>query len=106
MTGAHENDSERAEAPVQANAPVQLMAQVLPDGQRFIAVVDGLELEGAGPTPDAAQESLVQAVRSWLERLDTTGKLGDALGVGCLEEETEIVLQFVDGNDENREFSH
>lgn len=105
MIGAHENDSERADAQVQENAPVQLMAQVLPDGRRYIAVVDGLELEGAGPTPDAAQESLVQAVRSWLERLDTTGKLGDALGVECLEEETEIVLQFIDGNDGNRELS-
>lgn len=96
MTIAHENDSGRADA------PVQLTAYVSPDGHRFIATVDGLDLEGKGSTPDAAQESLVQTMRSWLERLVTTGKLGDALGIDGLSEDTEIVLHFVAGNEENR----
>lgn len=95
MTVAHENDSG------QADAPVQLTAHVSPDGHRFIATVDGLDLEGKGNTSDAAQESLVQAMRSWLERLDTTGKLGDALGVDGLNEDTEIVLRFLAGNEES-----
>ena len=95
MTVAHENDSERLDE------PVQLTAHVSPDGHRFIATVDGLDLEGKGNTPDAAQESLVQTMRSWLERLDTTGKLGDALGVDGLSEDTEIVLHFVAGCEEN-----
>ena len=99
MTVARENNSE------QSDAPVQLTAHVSPDGHRFIATVDGLDLEGKGNTPDAAQESLVQAMRSWLERLDTTGKLGDALGVDGLSEDTEIVLQFIAGNEQNRAVS-
>lgn len=99
LTGAHENDSERADA------PVQLTAHVSPDGHRFVATVDGLDLEGKGNTPDAARESLVQAMRGWLERLDTTGKLGDALGVEGLSEDTEIVLQFSAATEEDQEVS-
>ena len=84
--------------PEELGGPVQLTAQVVSDGTRFVAAVPGIELEGTGRTPEAAQNSLVQSMRSWMERLDTTGKLGDALGVDWLEEDTEIVLQFVDGN--------
>ena len=80
------------------DAPVELTAHVVADGSRYVAAVDGLELESTGRTPDAAQDALVQTVRGWLERLDTTGKLGDALGIESLDEEAEIVLQFVDGN--------
>ena len=80
------------------DAPVELTAHVVADGNRYVAAVDGLELEGSGRTPDAAQDALVQAVRGWLERLDTTGKLGDSLGIESLDEEAEIILQFVDGD--------
>ncbi len=80
----------------QEDGTVQLTARVVPDGNRFVAVVDSLGLEGRGATADAAQQSLVQTLRGWLERQDTSGKLGAALGVDELDEETEIVLQFVD----------
>ena len=80
------------------DAPVELTAHVVADGNRYIAAVDGLELEGSGRTPDAAQDALVQTVRGWLERLDTSGKLGGALGIANLDEEAEIVLQFIDGD--------
>ena len=76
------------------DSPVALTARVVADGNRFIAAVDGLELEGSGRTPDAARDALVQTMRGWLERQDTAGKLADALGVDHLDEETEIVLQF------------
>ena len=76
------------------DAPVELTARVVADGNRFIAAVDGLELEGSGRTPDAAQDALVQTMRGWLERQDTAGKLADALGVEHLDDATEIVLQF------------
>ena len=79
--------------------PVQLTARVASDGGRFVATVDGMDLEGAGNTPDAAQHALVQTMRGWLERLDTSGKLGDALGIERLGEETEIVLHFVGDDD-------
>ena len=61
--------------------PVRLFAQVAADGGQFVATVAGLELAGSGNTPASAQEALVQAMRGWLERLDTAGKLGEALGV-------------------------
>lgn len=76
-------------------APVELTARVLEAGGRFVAAVDGLGLEGYGRTPTAAAEALVQAVRGWLERQDTTGKLAEVLGLDDLDEETEIVLQFI-----------
>ena len=82
---------------------VTLTARVLPDGDRFRAVVDDLELEGKGATVDAAQQSLVQVMRGWLERLDTSGKLGTALGMEGLDEETEIVLEFVEEDPEPRD---
>lgn len=90
MTAAQETNSESSDD------AVQLIARVITDGNRYLAAVDGLELESRGATPDAARESLVQTMRGWLERLDTAGKLGAALGVDDLDEETEIVLQFVD----------
>ena len=89
----------------QVDAPVQLTAQVYPDGNRFVAAVDGLELQGNGNTPDAAKDSLVQTMRSWLERLDTTGKLGDVLGIDDLSEDAEIVLQFLGDSEDNQEIS-
>ena len=96
MTGAPENDSE------QVDATVQLTAQVYPDGNRFVAAVDGLELQGNGSTPDDAKDSLVQTMRSWLERLDTTGKLGDVLGIEDLSEDAEVVLQFLGDSEDNQ----
>ena len=79
-------------------SPVELTACVVAEGSRYVATVKGLNLEGSGRTPDAAQDALVQVVRGWLERLDTTGKLGEALGIAALDEEAEVVLKFVDGD--------
>ncbi len=89
MTGATISEGETGDA------TVQLKARVSPDGANFIATVDGLDLEGRGNTPAAAGNALVQAMRGWLERLDTTGKLGEALGLDCLDEQTEIVLEII-----------
>ena len=81
-----------------ADAPIELTARINIHGDRYVAAVDGLELEGAGATPSAAEDALVQVVRGWLERQDTAGKLAEALGIDDLEENTEIVLNFVDEN--------
>ena len=75
-------------------APVELVARVVSDGNQFLATVDGLELQSSGRTREAAENGLVQAVRGWLERQDTVGRLGQALGIDDLNEETEIVLRF------------
>ena len=73
------------------DAPVELTARVVPDGNRYVAAVDGLELEGSGRTPDAARNALVSTVRGWLELLDTSGKLPDTFGRDDLDETAEIV---------------
>ena len=73
---------------------VELVARVVTSDGQFLAMVDGLELQGAGPTREAAENGLVQAMRGWLERQDTIGRLGQALGIDELNEETEIVLRF------------
>ena len=92
MTAAQELDPN---APGDA-APVELVARVVATGDQFLATVDGLDLQGSGRTREAAENGLVQAMRGWLERQDTVGRLGQALGMDDLEEETEIVLRFAD----------
>ena len=74
--------------------PVELVARVVSDGDQFLATVDGLDLQSSGRTREAAENGLVQAMRGWLERQDTGGRLGQALGIDDLNEETEIVLRF------------
>ena len=54
---------------------IELTARVVARQGRFVAAVHGLELEGSGSTPAAAEEALVQAMRNWLERQDTAGRL-------------------------------
>lgn len=99
MTTANSKISSQIDEKTPApDVTVELTARVVADGNRFIAAVDGLDLEGSGRTPDAAQDALVQTMRGWLERQDTAGKLADALGVDHLDEETEIVLQFAVDN--------
>lgn len=94
MTDASETNAEPSEG------SVELTARVLAEGNRFVAVIDRLGLEGRGVTTDDARQSLVQTVRGWLERQDTSGKLGVALGIDELDDETEIVLLFADERSE------
>ena len=84
-----------------SDVPVELIARVILDGGRFVAMVDSLALEGMGNTRVAAENALVQVVRGWLERQDTAGRLADALGIDDLDEETEIVLQFINNGDDD-----
>ena len=81
------------------NVPVELIARVMLEGNRYVATVDRLALEGMGNTRAAAENALIQVVRGWLERQDTTGQLADALGIDDLDEATEIVLQFINNGD-------
>lgn len=92
-------------------------ARVSPAGRRFVASVDALELpdadgnpqllaaahlglEGAGNTPAAAANALVQTMQNWLERQDTAGALPETLGVdGIIDDETEIILHIANPTD-------
>ena len=92
MTAAQEIDPIAPED----GAIVELVARVVSSGDQFLATVDGLELQSSGRTREAAENGLVQVMRGWLERQDTVGRLGQALGRDDLAEETEIVLRFDD----------
>ena len=92
MTAARELDPGAA----QDASPVELTARVAQNGDQFVATVDGLDLQASGRTRDSAENALVQAMRGWLERQDTTGRLAQALAVEHLDEDTEIVMRFVD----------
>ena len=81
--------------------PVELIGRVMLDGGRFVATVDGLELEAMGSNRLAAENALIQVVRGWLERQDTAGRLADALGIEDLDETTEIVLQFINSGEDD-----
>ena len=101
------------------DAPVKLIACVAAKAGQFIAAAAGMELadadgnaftvaldslppESSGATPAAAQDALIQATRSWLERQDTAGRLAETLGIAFLEETAEIVLQFIDPAEADR----
>lgn len=92
MTAAQQMDPDLSEAA----APVELQARVVRDGDQFLGSVNGLEVQSSGRTREAAENALVQAMRGWLERQDTVGRLGQSLGFDELDEQTEIVLRFVD----------
>lgn len=91
MTAAQHMDPNQ----VEACAPVELVALVTAVGGQFVASVEGLELQSSGRTREAAENALVQAMRGWLERQDTVGRLGQSLGIDQLDDDTEIVLRFV-----------
>ena len=94
MTAARQMGPDLSEAA----APVELEARVARDGDQFLASVNGLEIQSSGRTREAAENALVQAMRGWLERQDTVGRLGQSLGLDDLDEQTEIVLRFVDAD--------
>lgn len=76
-----------------------LTARVRRDHSRYTARVDGLPLEGGGPTAASAQEELVQAMRAWIEAQDAAERLEETLaaaGFPGVTEDTELELEFLE----------
>lgn len=66
---------------------------------RYVARVEGLELEAEGDTPGQAQDGLISLMRSWIEVQDGKSALEDTLaeaGFAGVEEDTELQLEFVE----------
>ena len=101
-------------------AAVTLAARVIRDDGKFVAAVARLEttdaqgeprsaafdgaaagLEGIANTPDAAMDALTLTMRAWLERQDTADRLGDTLGIPHLDDDAEIILRFLTGDDDD-----
>ena len=78
---------------------VTLTARVEKDDSRFIARVEGLDVQGEGESPDRAREELVQAMLSWISTRDCSDSMSGALaeaGFPEIDEDTELELEFAD----------
>lgn len=76
-----------------------LTARVQWDDGRYVARLDALELEAAGPTAAQAQNGLINLMRSWIEIQDGKSALEETLaqaGFPGVEEDTELQLEFVE----------
>lgn len=76
-----------------------LTARVQWDDGRYVARLDALELEAAGPTAAQAQDGLINLMRSWIEIQDGKSALEETLaqaGFPGVEEDTELQLEFVE----------
>lgn len=76
-----------------------LTARVQWDDGRYVARLDALELEAAGPTAAQAQDGLINLMRSWIEIQDGKSALEETLaqaGFPGVQEDTELQLEFVE----------
>ena len=76
-----------------------LTARVEQEGGRFVAWVDGLDVQAEGESADVAREELVQAMLIWISAMDCTDSMAVALadaGYPEVDEETELHLEFMD----------
>lgn len=76
-----------------------LTAQVVWEEDKYVARVNELPLEGAGDSVEAAQEELINVLRTWIEYRDGTSSLESALaeaGFADVDEDTEVQLEFVE----------
>ena len=74
-----------------------------PRGGRFVAWVDGLNVQAEGESADVAREELVQAMLIWISARDSTDSMAMALseaGFPDVDEETELHLEFLDSKTE------
>ena len=79
--------------------PVVLTARVSLEGDRYVAKVDQLPLEGTGDSVEEAQDELIQTLRGWIEVNDTTDSLEremEAIGFPGVAPETEVQLEFLE----------
>ncbi len=76
-----------------------LTSQVVWEDEQYVARIQGLDVLGMGGSFEAAQEQLIQSLRTWIEFQESGSKLEQSLaeagypGVG---ETTELQLEFVE----------
>jgi hypothetical protein len=76
-----------------------LTSQVIWQDGRYVARIDGLELEGDGDSVQQAQDALIYQMRAWIELQDGAGTLERSLaeaGYPGVEETTELYLEFLE----------
>ena len=76
-----------------------LTSQVVWEDEQYVARIQGLDVLGIGGSLEAAQDQLIQSLRTWIESRESGSKLEQSLaeagypGVG---ETTELQLEFVE----------
>ena len=68
-----------------------------PETARFVARIDALNLQAEGPSPESAQDELVQAMLSWISSHDCAESMAGALtaaGFPEIDDDTELQLEF------------
>ena len=76
-----------------------LTARVAWQDGRYVAAIEGLDLEAAGETVEDAQNELILLMRNWIEIQDGKSLLEETLalaGFPGVQEDTELQLEFVD----------
>ena len=76
-----------------------LTARVEHEDARFVARVDGIDVQGEGDSADVAREELIQAMLIWISLRDCTDSMSGALldaGYPDIDDETELQLEFAD----------
>ena len=83
---------------------VVLTAKVEHEDARYVARVDGIDVQGEGDSPEVAREELIQAMLSWISMRDCSDSMGAALaeaGFPEIDDETELELEFADANSDS-----
>ncbi len=76
-----------------------LTSQVVWEDEQYVARIQGIDVQGVGGSFEAAQEQLIQSLRTWIEFQESGSRLEQSLaeagypGVG---EATELQLEFVE----------
>ena len=78
---------------------LNLTSQVVWEDEKYVARIQGLDVQGIGGSVEAAQDHLILSLRTWIEFQESGSKLEQTLaevgypGVG---ETTELQLEFVE----------
>ncbi len=76
-----------------------LTSQVVWEDEKYVARIQGLDVQGIGGSFEAAQDQLIQSFRTWIESQESGSKLEQTLaeaGYPGVEETTELQLEFVE----------
>ena len=76
-----------------------LTARVDQEDARYVARVDGIDVQGEGDSPERAREELIQAMLSWISARDRSDSMANALadaGFPDIDDDTELQLEFAD----------
>ena len=76
-----------------------LTSQVVWEDEQYVARIQGLDVQGIGGSFEAAQDQLIQSLRTWIEFQESGSRLEQSLaeaGYPGVEETTELQLEFVE----------